>query len=483
MWRLCLEDDQQNRTVVNLVRQSYSIGRAEDNAIRLTERNVSRRHARLERSEDGWVLTDLNSETGCFVGERQVEGSQAIGHGDRIRIGDYLVILTDESRQDETVRASPIEASVRGAETDEYHPERRDRLVVIEGPNVGATYPLSLGRLLLGRGDECDIALNDTSVSRVHADIESQEDGQYRISDQGSSNGLRVNGQEVPAALLDIGDVIELGDVFLKYVPRGVSFDPTLTTLPSGSRPPPPSALQKFSSNPKLLALTAAGGLLLGLLVFGFRSTGNTEPNAEQSPGEIAMAEASRLFAAGDLEGAHRRLSTVASSSNVRESATYRKIEAAWADDLFERAQKTDSEEEERRLLSAIASSQTVDALRRRRAAERLEQVSASNIQAKDLPPAKADAGAVAEALEIIPDIPAVEAKSTAPGRPAPAPGPPKAPLPKRSPAPTPTPQAPVPTPVPEAPTNAPSPAPNPVPAPVPAPSEPEVPVREFPGE
>ena len=41
MWKLTIEDDQASKTVVQLVRDDYSIGRAEDNTVRLTERNIS----------------------------------------------------------------------------------------------------------------------------------------------------------------------------------------------------------------------------------------------------------------------------------------------------------------------------------------------------------------------------------------------------------------------------------------------------------
>jgi pSer/pThr/pTyr-binding forkhead associated (FHA) protein len=49
MWKLVIEDDEGTRTVVPLGRDSYTLGRNEGNAIRLTERNVSRNHARIER--------------------------------------------------------------------------------------------------------------------------------------------------------------------------------------------------------------------------------------------------------------------------------------------------------------------------------------------------------------------------------------------------------------------------------------------------
>lgn len=71
----------------------------------------------------------------------------------------------------------------------------------------------------LGRSDGCDIAFpEDTSVSRVHARLD--RDGEdWILVDLGSTNGTFVNGQRVVEARLRAGDVIELGDTRLRFLP------------------------------------------------------------------------------------------------------------------------------------------------------------------------------------------------------------------------------------------------------------------------
>lgn len=401
MWRLCLEDDQQNRTVVNLVRQSYTIGRSEDNAIRLTERNISRHHAILERlppeekrKKDApqWRLKDLDSYTGCFINEQNVKSEQLVDHGDRLRLGDYAITLVDEARQDETVSHSR-----RAIEADANSPEVSDRLVIVEGPNVGASFPLDKSRLLIGRGEECDIALGDTSVSRVHADIERADDGSYRINDQNSSNGLRVNGVEAPTMTLDIGDVVELGDVFLKFVPKGVSFDPAMTFVPASSPGggAHPSGGRKTSSRLSRLPYAVLGVLVLGL-VFVLYGMDRSDPEVvakEPTPGEAILDEARRLFAKGQLKAAHSQLDNIPSGSRLRKSDDFRRIGAAWADELFAEAE-LGSDEQARPLLTRIARSDSVDLLRRRRAAQLLQRLAEPDVELNDLPHARIpDAG------------------------------------------------------------------------------------------
>src|SRR5262245_12387292 len=98
MWKLTIEDDQANKTVVHLVRDDYTIGRAEDNAIRLTERNISRHHAKVVRdTTGGWLLHDIRSYNGCYVNGNRVGDGHPLNHGDIIQFGDYRLDVEDES--------------------------------------------------------------------------------------------------------------------------------------------------------------------------------------------------------------------------------------------------------------------------------------------------------------------------------------------------------------------------------------------------
>ena len=67
MFKLTIEDDEGKTTVVPLARDEITIGRLEGNTIRLTERNVSRRHARLVRQNGALYIEDLASFTGVRV--------------------------------------------------------------------------------------------------------------------------------------------------------------------------------------------------------------------------------------------------------------------------------------------------------------------------------------------------------------------------------------------------------------------------------
>lgn len=85
------------------------IGRV-DCAIRLADRTVSRRHARLSYTEGRFILEDLNSTGGTFVNERQISGPTQVRDGDRLGFGD-VVLLAEVCKPAAAVVASVARAA------------------------------------------------------------------------------------------------------------------------------------------------------------------------------------------------------------------------------------------------------------------------------------------------------------------------------------------------------------------------------------
>lgn len=397
MWKLCVVDDESNRTVVKLVREDYSVGRAEESTIRLTERNISRAHARIFRNEnEEWVIEDKGSYTGSFVNGERVTAPRVLKHGDTIQLGDYRLELMDEDQQ--VVDAKALDAALSAAQLP-------DRFVVVQGPNVGTVYPLVEQKLLVGRGEECQIALDDASVSRVHVEVLRTEHG-LMILDQGSSNGLRINGADLPSAMLRSGDVVELGDVRLKFVPAGVE-DVVTQTAPISTRAveaTPVMSRGRFARSSAALfgvSMIAAVGLLVALVVRSSDETptatgvrvetpevpevADVPPPARPSDGPQRLLQEARALAdEGNLPGAHRKLAEIPLDSNLRQTEEFRAIEQRWADDLLKAAEQSPDPNERRTLLDTVAKAPEVDSERRSRAANALAKLE-ENVDAVDV--------------------------------------------------------------------------------------------------
>jgi hypothetical protein len=240
----------------------------------------------------------------------------------------------------------------------------------------------------------------------------------------------------MPSTLLDGRDVIELGDVLLKFLPAGEIYIAGTddTTRQFLSTPPPSgSGGVKFA----VAAVVLAGAIVIGLAMRGQEAPPAPLPQATVVD-KVAqtLKDARALLARGDTEGAMQKASTIPEGSNLRESADFKAIQDAWADALFDKALATQDSSEKRGVLDRIARAPAVDPARRKRAADELEAMQRPQVDIADLPSDDLQAEAPSPATSGRPAVPQVAA---APKEPVPAAPKPTAPKP----AATPKPQAP----------------------------------------
>lgn len=124
-------------------------------------------------------------------------------------------------------------AVIAQSSTVDARPSRPNRLVVVLGPNPGSSYVLDGPRVTIGRSSDAAITIDHEQVSRTHAEITRTSDGGFEIVDLGSVNGIRVNGFERSRAIIKAGDLIELGDVRLRFVGEGKELRDALPSPPA----------------------------------------------------------------------------------------------------------------------------------------------------------------------------------------------------------------------------------------------------------
>ena len=118
---------------------------------------------------------------------------------------------------------------------------------IVKGPNgVEKAYPMRQLTMTIGRSDQCDIPVKDSSMSGRHCEV-SKINGEIKVKDLGSANGIWLNGERVDECELFDGDVIRLGQTSIRVDVVG-------------GRKRPDAGL-----SPKLLAAIIGGVVLLAV--------------------------------------------------------------------------------------------------------------------------------------------------------------------------------------------------------------------------
>ena len=122
----------------------------------------------------------------------------------------------DDAEQGDHGKTMVYSTSSRGQEELQgARTARSGRAVVVA---EGKRMPVAPGGALIGRSRECDIVLQDSNVSRRHAEIRPAGGDGWTITDLGSTNGVRVNGQPINSATpLSPGDAIAVGTVDVRF--------------------------------------------------------------------------------------------------------------------------------------------------------------------------------------------------------------------------------------------------------------------------
>ena len=405
--KLIIEDDEGRKTVVPVVRDEISIGRNDDCLVRLTEKNVSRKHGRLLRESGQFFIEDLNSFTGIRVNGEKIAGKHAVSEGDLIQISEYDLSLQaapgekpgeEPPSDDEEVtdvgprptapqeeRALPATggARMRGAledaearklavtatirlsdlkQEEEAAPQQipaaeRPKLVGISGTYRGRELVLDRTPIRLGRSGENDVEIDHPSISRKQCRLHLEE-GTWKVKDAESRNGVRVNGEPYATIGLRHGDVLEIGHLRFAFVAAGQPFK-----LPAEFTPVPGTGavVQPASGGKGLMIGVAAGVVIAGAVAFFVVQHKAESRELEQG---IALRTVDEAVAAHRYSEALRALDA-ARRAGVKPQAlaAYAQVpDEARSEDLYEEMQSAATSqdwERARKILPVLTASKT----------------------------------------------------------------------------------------------------------------------------
>lgn len=228
------------------------IGRKAPADVLVADATVSASHCRLSpRDEESWTLEDLKSTSGTFINGRRV--SQAVVHpGDVITVGKQNIVLELTGGPTATELMLGVATMYNAGPVVAEEPQAA--LVLVSGNFSDRVTTLKKDVTSIGRGADNAIVLrDDTKASSSHAII-SRAGSKWFITDAGSINGTKVNGQRITSeTALAHGYQVAIGEQVFQFVVKGA--EASEKTVPSSTQELPqlPDAENK-SDNAGLFA-------------------------------------------------------------------------------------------------------------------------------------------------------------------------------------------------------------------------------------
>lgn len=195
MLKLHFKDNR--RPPIWVVEKLFSIGSAADNHLMIDDKSIDPHHAKVTQENSKYFLRDNNSGSGCFINGQRITQKEILP-GDIIKIGTAEIIVLD-----------PRSLPDKNKET--YTPPWR---LVSDGSWLAGKHFILMPErsTVIGRGNQCDIVIPGTHLSRRHTEI-TLEGNHLRIKDLGSANGTFLNELRIDNATANNGDRLRL-DVY-----------------------------------------------------------------------------------------------------------------------------------------------------------------------------------------------------------------------------------------------------------------------------
>ncbi|GAB4185570.1 MAG: hypothetical protein Tsb0015_02580 [Simkaniaceae bacterium] len=227
----------------------WIIGRDPDVAFQaLEDPMVSRKHVVIRLTEEGFAAENLSAVNPASINGEPLLEAKILQEDDVLQVGNTLFRFSEHDPLAAAAPAAP--PSKEEAPDDEESfleeelgpmsfgegPEARWILKVVSGPNTGAEFGMEAGKTyILGKDPEtCDIVFQDLSVSRQHARLSVDDEGEVTIEDLNSRNGIIINGTMITEPKkLQSQDLIGLGTTGFLAIDRELTRETIFSPAPA----------------------------------------------------------------------------------------------------------------------------------------------------------------------------------------------------------------------------------------------------------
>lgn len=102
MASLLITNGDQADTYFRIANRPLTVGRDPARDIQLVDEKVSRKHFRVRKEGEGYVLTEFKSLNGVYVNGTKIEGEHVLQDGDQIQAGDTILAFYTTEELDKT---------------------------------------------------------------------------------------------------------------------------------------------------------------------------------------------------------------------------------------------------------------------------------------------------------------------------------------------------------------------------------------------
>jgi pSer/pThr/pTyr-binding forkhead associated (FHA) protein len=212
-------------------KDSLIIGRNDSNDIVVDNLAVSGLHARIDKSGDSYILTDLQSTNGTFVNDKMIT-SHKLQHKDKVTVGKHMLFFAMSQEEQAKLKVAELDrtmildtaqhkellekqAKEKGVEAS----SQKQMLGVISFIDGSGQDEIKLTKKLtkIGKAETSEVRLGGMFMPSTAATISRRPNG-YAITATGGKTKIKVNNQTIEDShFLNDFDTIEIGSYKFQF--------------------------------------------------------------------------------------------------------------------------------------------------------------------------------------------------------------------------------------------------------------------------